>query len=67
MSAESGMPTFRETVAGSVDVDEDGRQAAPTALDVLRPLWWGMRWCKLNSFDPWLLERRVVSTIELYS
>lgn len=39
MSAESGMPTFRETVAGSVDVDEDGVPCVPTPLDVLRPLW----------------------------
>jgi len=41
MSAESGMPTFRETVAGSLEVDARGRQVTATPLDVLRPLWVG--------------------------
>ena len=39
MSAESGMPAFRETVPGRVRVDEDGAPCERTALDALAPLW----------------------------
>ena len=39
MSAESGMPAFRDTVPGQVRVDEDGAPCERTALDALAPLW----------------------------
>ena len=39
MSAESGMPAFRDTVPGRVRVDEDGAPCERTALDALAPLW----------------------------
>ena len=39
-SAESGMPAFRETVAGAADVDADGVRVGPaTPLDALLPVW----------------------------
>ena len=56
VSAESGMPAFRETVFGSVEVDESGEPVAKhknNALDQLTPLW--------KKYDP-----EVYSTLQAF-
>ena len=67
-SAESGMPAFRETVAGAADVDADGVRVGPaTPLDALLPVWKTHdpeKYSTLSAFreDPtrcWFLHRKM--------
>ena len=67
-SAESGMPAFRETVAGAADVDADGVRFGPaTPLDALLPVWKTHdpeKYSTLSAFreDPtrcWFLHRKM--------
>ena len=71
-SAESGMPAFRETVPGAVDVDADGVRVGPaTPLDALLPIWKTHdpeKYSTLSAFreDPglcWFLHRRMFDQI----